>query len=156
MLSLNVPPWKLFGWFRRPQLWATGDWQLHQDNAPTHASHLRQFFGKISNHSGDSAPLQSIFGALWLLAFPKTRTTFVREEISDHWWDSRKYDGAADGDWENCVRSQGITLKGTEASLPCVQCFFYLVSSSVNVPIFHIMWLHTFQTDLVFHYPELQ
>ena len=28
-------------------------------------------------------------------------------------------------------------LKGTEESLSCVQCFLYLVSSSINVSIFH-------------------
>ena len=33
-LSLNIPPQKLFGWFRRPPLWAIGDWQLHHDNTP--------------------------------------------------------------------------------------------------------------------------
>ena len=41
-LSLNIPPWKLFWWFRRPQLWAAGDWQLHHNNAPAHASRLVQ------------------------------------------------------------------------------------------------------------------
>ena len=41
-LSLNILRWKLFGWFRRPQLWATGNWQLHHDNA--HASCLVQRF----------------------------------------------------------------------------------------------------------------
>ena len=47
VLSLNIPPWKLFGWFRRPQLRATGDWQLHPDNAPAHTSRLMQnFFAK--------------------------------------------------------------------------------------------------------------
>ena len=35
-------------------------------------------------------------------------------------------------------------LKGTEVSLSCVQCFLYLLSSSVNVSIFHITWLDTF------------
>ena len=35
-----MPLWKLFRWFRRPQLWSTGDWQLHHNNAPIHASHL--------------------------------------------------------------------------------------------------------------------
>ena len=35
------------------------------------------------------------------------------------------------------------TLKGTEASLSYVQCFLYLVPSSVNVSIFHITWLDT-------------
>ena len=70
------------------------------------------FFGKTSNHPGDSAPLQPRFGALGLLAFPQTKTTFEREEISDHWWDSGKYDEAADGNWENCVRSQGAYFEG--------------------------------------------
>ena len=36
--------------------------------------------------------------------------TFKREEISAHWWDLGKYDGAADGDLENFVRSQGAYL----------------------------------------------
>ena len=39
------------------------------------------------------------------------------------------------------------TLKGTEASLSYVQCFLYLVSSAINVSIFHITWLDTFWTD---------
>ena len=51
------------------------------------------------------ARLQPRFGVLWLLAFPQIKITFEREESSDHWWDSGKYDGAADGNWENRVRS---------------------------------------------------
>ena len=43
------------------------------------------------------------------------------------------------------------TLKGTEASLSYVQCFLYLVSSSVNVSIFPITWLDTFLTDFVYY-----
>ena len=43
-------------------------------------------------------------------------------------------------------------LKGTEASLSCVQCFLYLVSFSVNVSIFCITWLDTYWTDLVYSY----
>ena len=31
--------------------------------------------GKTSNHPGDSAPLQTRLGALWLLVFPKTKIT---------------------------------------------------------------------------------
>ena len=70
---------------QRPQLWATGDWQIHHDNVPAHASHLVQrFFGKTSNPPGDSAPLQPRFGALRILAFPQTKNTFEREAISDH------------------------------------------------------------------------
>ena len=33
------------------------------------------------------------------------------------------------------------TLKGTEASLSCVQCFSYLISSLINVSVSHITWL---------------
>ena len=56
-----------------------------------------EFFAKTSNHPGDSVPLQPRFGALQLLAFPKTKISFEKEEISDHQWDSGKYDRAADG-----------------------------------------------------------
>ena len=44
---------------------------------------------------------------------------------------------------------EGITLKGTEASLSYVQCFMYLVSSSIDVSIYHSAWLDTFWTDLI-------
>ena len=69
-------------------------------------------FSKTSNHPGNSAPLHPRFGTLWLLTFLKTKITFEREEISYHWWDSGKYDRAADGSWENCVRSQGAYFEG--------------------------------------------
>ena len=41
------------------------------------------------------------------------------------------------------------TLKGPEVSLSCVQCFFCLLSSSINVSSFLIAWLDTFWTDLI-------
>ena len=41
------------------------------------------------------------------------------------------------------------TLKGTEASLSYAQCFLYLVSSAINVSIFHITWLDRFWTDQI-------
>ena len=41
------------------------------------------------------------------------------------------------------------TLKETEATLSCAQCFLHLVSSPINVSIFQIMCLDTFQTDLI-------
>ena len=132
-IILNILPWKLFRWFRRPQLWATGDWQLHHNNMPTHASHIVQFFGKISNHPGDSAPLQPRFGSLRLLAFPKTNITFEREEILDHQWDSGKYDGTADDNWEDCMRSQGAYFEGNWGIIVLCTVFFYLVASLINL-----------------------
>ena len=41
------------------------------------------------------------------------------------------------------------TLKGTEVSLSYVQCFLCVVSSSINVSIFHSMWMDTFWTEVV-------
>ena len=46
------------------------------------------------------------------------------------------------------------TLKGAEASLSCVQCFLYLVSSSINACIFYITWPDVFWTDLVCAIPK--
>ena len=110
-----------------------------------------EFSGETSNHPGDPVPLQPRFSALWLLAFPKLKSSLKgkRFQISEHWWDSGKYNQAADGDWENCVRSQGAYFEGIEVSLSYIQCFLYLVSSSINVSIFHSMWLDTFWTDLI-------
>ena len=131
----------------------------------THASSFfmfdAEFFGKTSNLPGHSAPIQPSFGALQLLAFPKTKITFVREEISDRQWDSGKYDGAADGNskkgfcrvfwtveetlgelyWDPKVP----ILKGTEAPLSYVHSLCLL--SSVNVSVFHITWLDVYQLD---------
>ena len=83
-----------------------------------------------SNHPGDSVPLQARFVALGLLAFPKPKITLEREEIADHRWDSGKYDRAADGDWENCVRPQGAYLEGdwgiiVLCTIVFVSCIFF-------------------------------
>ena len=65
-------------------------------------------------------------GTMWLLAFSQTKITFEREEILDHWWDSGKYDRAADGNWENCVRSQGASSEEDWGVI--VSCAMFLVS----------------------------
>ena len=106
-------------------------------------------FGRTSDHPGDSVPLRPRFGAPKLLSFPKTKITFEREEISDHWWDSGKYDRAADGDWENYVRSQGAYFEGDWGISVLCTTFLYLVSTSINVSIFHITWRDTFWTDYI-------
>ena len=72
---------------------AMGNWWLAASSQQcAHScimSHV-EIFDETSNHPGDSAPLQPRFGAQWLLAFPKTKITFKRKEISNHWWDSGK------------------------------------------------------------------
>ena len=104
-----------------------------------------EFFGETSHHPGDSALLQLRFGALQLLAFPKTKVAFEREEISGHQWDSGKHTRAADGEIGKTVWGPKVpALKGTEVSLSYVQWFLYFVSSSIKVFIFHITWLNAF------------
>ena len=81
---------------------AMGNWWLaasSRQHVHSCITSRAEFFGETSNHLGDSAPLQPRFDALWLLAFPQTKVTFEGEGISDCWWDSGKYNRAADGNW---------------------------------------------------------
>ena len=57
---------------------AASSWQCACSYTTSHT----EFFGKTSNHPGDSAPLQPRFGALRLLAFPKTK---------NHLWKGRDF-----------------------------------------------------------------
>ena len=40
------------------------------------------------------------------------------------------------------------TFNGTRALLSYVQCLLYVISSSLNISIFHSVWLGTFWTDI--------
>ena len=130
---------------------AMGNWWLAASSWQSARLCIRspeQFFCETSNHSGDPAPLQPRFGALQLLAFPKTKITVEREEISYYWWDSGKYNRAADGDWENCVKSQGAYFEGDWGIIVLCTMFLVSVFSLINISIFHITWLDTFWTEL--------
>ena len=133
-LSLNIPPWKLFGWFRRLQLWAAGDWQLHHNNELACASRLVQSFlvkHQITqvtqpHYSQDLVPCD-----FWL--FPNLKSPFkgkrfhTIDEIQENTMGQLMVIGRIL--WGPEVPS----WKGTEASLSCVQSFLYLTFSSVNV-----------------------
>ena len=107
---LNVLCW-LRGNNKKPQLWATGDRQVHHDNVPSHASHLMQSF--LAKHqitrwlSPSTAqiwcPATSVFsqreGSPVQFPFGAHACLSQREVILDHWWDSGKYNGAVDGDF---------------------------------------------------------
>ena len=134
---------------------ATGNWWLEASfQQCTHSciTSGAEIFGETSNHPGDSVPtLQHRFGALpcdfWLFSKLKSRLKGKRFQTIDE-------------NQENMIGQLMVigrtvwgpkmpTLKGTEMSLSYVQCFLYLVSSSINVSIFHISWLVTFWTDLI-------
>ena len=74
-----------------------------------------------------------------------------RKRSSDHRWDLGKHNRAADGNCENGVRSQGTYSEGDWGVIVQLQCFMYVVSSSINVFIFHITWVDTFWTELIYH-----
>ena len=150
-----------------PQLQATGDRSFITTMClPMHHISCRDFC-ETSNHPGDSAPLQPRFGALRLLAFPKTKITFEREDISDPQWDLGKYDEAAVAIptkdfaecfeqwkrcWENCVRSQGVYIEGDWGIIVLYTMFLVSCVFFNNVSIFHIIWRGIFRTDLVYLY----
>ena len=110
--SLNIPLQKQFGWSKRLQLWPTGDWQLHHGNTPLmHNVSCRDFWQNIESpwwlstpYSPDWCPVTS--------GFSQNKNHFWTGRDSDHPWDSGKYNRAADGSWENCVRSQGAYFEG--------------------------------------------
>ena len=139
---------------------AVGSWGLAASSwqrAHSCITSLTEFCGKTSNHPGDSDLQQPRFGALRPLAFPKTKITFersFRKLQRGSWWQfqQRILQGILNSgrDAGRTVWGPKVpTLKGTGASLPSVQCFLYLVSSSIKVSIFHITWLDTFWTHLV-------
>ena len=131
VLSLNIPLQKL--WMIQKAT-AMGNWWLAASSWQCPHSCIisrAELFGETSSHPRDSAPLQPRFGALQLLAFPQTKITFEREEISNCQWDSGKYDGAANAHRENCVRSQSAYFEGDSGVI--VLCTMFLVSSSINV-----------------------
>ena len=113
---------------------AMGNWWLAASSwQSTHSciTFMQSFVAKHQITQMTQSPLQPRSGSLQPLAFPKTKITFEKEKMSDCWWDSGKYNGAADGDWENCVRSRGAHFEGDWGVT--VLCTMFLVSSSINV-----------------------
>ena len=72
---MNIPLQKVFGSFRRPQLWAIGDWQLHHNNMPIHTSCLVQsFFVKHQITQGTQLPHSPDLVPCDLWVFPKLKS----------------------------------------------------------------------------------
>ena len=117
---------------------AASSWQ----HAHSYITSSAEFFGKTSNRPGDSVPLQPRLGALQLLAF--TNWFQIMYEIQKNTTGQLMEIGRIV--WGPKVPS----LKETEVFLSYVQRFLYLVLSSINVCIFHIVWMDTFWTDLIY------
>ena len=127
------------------------DWQLHHNNTATHMSRLRQSFlvkHQITQvtqppYCPDVAPCN-----YWL--FPKLKSPVKGKRFQTMDEIQENMTGQLMAIGRTVWGPKVPTLKGTEASLSYVQCFSHLVSSSVNISIFHIPWLDTFWTDLVY------
>ena len=72
----------------------------------------------------------------WL--FPKLKSPLKRKRFQTIDKIKENTNGAANGNWENCVRSYFEGDRGI-----VVPCTVFLVSSLINVSIFHITWLDT-------------
>ena len=139
MLWLGIKPETL--WFA----------DQHSIHWATPARGLPDFFSETSNYASDSALLQPRLGTLWLLAFPKTKITLKGKRFQTIYEVQENTTGQLMAIGRTVWSSKMTTLKGTEMSLSYIQWFLYLVSSSINVSIFHITWLDTFWTDFDNH-----
>ena len=87
---------------------AMSTWLLttSSDTVLAHASCLVQFFGKTLNHPDESDPYSPdlVPSNFWL--FPEVKSPLKGRDFRPS-IRFRKCDGATNGDWENCLRSQG-------------------------------------------------
>ena len=101
---------------------AASSWQYSCSCITSHA----EFLAKYKITLVRQPTYSPYFDVFWLLAFSKSKIASEREEISDCQWDSGKYNRAADGDWENCVRSQGVYFEWDWGVI--VLCTMFLLS----------------------------
>ena len=124
-IKLEHLPWKLFRWFRRPQLWETGYWQLHHLSTPTHTSSpMQSFFAKHQMIQVTQPLCSPDLVPCDFCLFPKLKPPLKGKRFQmrfrNLWQDS-------------CWRLGDLcevpvpTLKGTEVSLSYVQCFLCLL-----------------------------
>ena len=131
-----------------PQLWATGDWQLHHNNAPAHASHLMQSF--LAKHQTTQVTQPPYIPELvprdfWL--FPKLKSPLkgkryqtineIQENMMGQLMAISTKDIAESFEqwerhWENCVRSKGAFFEGDCGII--VLCTMFLASCIAHVP----------------------
>ena len=126
--SLNIPPRKLFGWLRRLQLWITGDWKLHSDNAPAHASHpVQRSLAKHLITQVTQPPYSPYLVPCNFRLFPKLKLTLKGKRFQTVYEIQENIRGQLMATGRTVWGPKVTTLKGTEVSLSCVQRFLYLL-----------------------------
>ena len=149
-LHLNIPLQKLFGWFRRLQLWATGDWQLHHDNTPAHAScFMHSFLTKHQitpviqlSYSPDLAPCY-----FWI--FPKLKSPLKKKRSQTIDKIQENTTGQLMAIGRTVWGPKVPTLEGNWGII--VSCTMFLVSCIFfnKCLYFHFTWVDTFWTGLI-------
>ena len=130
---------------------AMGNWWLTASSwqcAHSCITSSAELFGETSNHPVIQPHYSSdlVLCDFWL--FPKLKSPLKGKRFQTIDEISGKYNGAADGYWENCVRSQHAYFEGDWGII--VLCTMFLVYCIISKCLFfHITWLDTFWTDLV-------
>ena len=95
--------------------------------------------------------LQPRFGALQLLLFQKLKSPLKGKRFQTIHEIQENTMGQLMATRRTVWGLKVLILEGTEVSWSYVQCFLYLVCSSINVSVFHRTWLDTFWTDHFIH-----
>ena len=133
----------------------TGDWQLHHDNTPNSCITSRAEFlvkhqiTQVTQHpySPDLVPWD-----FWL--FPKLKSPLKGKRFQTIEESQENTKGQLMVIGRPVWGPKVPTLKGTEVSLSCVQCFLYLVSSSINIYFSHD-WVPSGQTSYICCYEKV-
>ena len=127
VLSLNIPPWKLFKQFRRLQLWATGSFTMTTHLLMHHIS--RSFLAKhqIPQLAQPSYSPDFVFCDFWLLPKLKSPLKGKRFQTISEIQESMTGQLMATG---RTVKSQGACFEGDwGVIIPCtmfpVSCIFF-------------------------------
>ena len=113
---------------KRPDMWATGNWKLHHDNAPAHASHLIQnFLAKHGIEQVQHPPYSPDLSPPDFFLFPKLKSHLKGRRFDDvedikantttelHNISLEEFGRCFDKwqqRWEKCVNSEGEYFEG--------------------------------------------
>ena len=121
---------------------AMGNWWLAASSLTTHLlihhASCRVFWWNIKSPRWLIAPPTAQIWHQQLLAFPKLKLPLKGKRFQTISKIQENTTGKLMAIGKTAWVPKVPTLKGTEVSLPYVQCFLYLLSSSINVSIFHI------------------
>ena len=126
---------------------AMGNWWLAASSRQRTCSCITspaEFFCKTSNRPGDSMPLQLRFGARNFRVFLKLKSPLKGKRFQTISEIQENMTGQLLTIGRIC-EVPGTYFKGNWVFI--VLCTMFLVSSSINVSIFHVTWLDTFWTD---------